>query len=122
MIRRAAHLAIRAYQLSFSAIAGSQCRHLPTCSSYMDEAIARHGVWAGGFMGLARLCRCQPWGTAGFDPVPDAVPVGARWWKPWLYGLWRGPLVVDWESTSGKCAKAGAHEPVSAPPRRHSTH
>ena len=68
--RSAARGAIRAYQLTLSALAGSQCRHLPTCSAYMDEAIARHGLWAGGFMGVARVCRCQPFGTAGFDPVP----------------------------------------------------
>jgi len=87
----AAHVVIRTYQLSLSAIIGRQCRHLPTCSHYMDEAIARHGVWAGGWMGFARLCRCQPWGTAGFDPVPDVLPGGARWFQPWRYGRWRGP-------------------------------
>ncbi|WP_026605733.1 membrane protein insertion efficiency factor YidD [Methylocapsa acidiphila] len=87
-----AHYAIRAYQLSLSALIGAHCRHLPTCSSYMDEAIIRHGVWAGGFMGLARLCRCQPWGTAGYDPVPQSLPPGAHWLRPWSYGRWRGPL------------------------------
>lgn len=90
--RSAARAAIRAYQLTFSSLVGSQCRHLPTCSAYMDEAIARHGLWAGGFMGVARLCRCQPFGTAGFDPVPQALPKNAHWLRPWSYGRWRGPL------------------------------
>jgi len=85
----AAHVMIRAYQLSLSAIIGRHCRHLPTCSHYMDEAITRHGVWAGGWMGFARLCRCQPWGTAGFDPVPGILPDRARWFLPWRYGLWQ---------------------------------
>jgi uncharacterized protein len=71
--RFGAHFVIRAYQLTLSSIAGAHCRHLPTCSEYMDEAIARHGLWAGGAMGIARFCRCHPWGTSGFDPVPKAL-------------------------------------------------
>ncbi len=90
--RMAARAAIRVYQLTISSLTGSQCRHLPTCSAYMDEAIARHGLWAGGFMGLARLCRCQPFGTAGFDPVPLDLPARAYWLRPWSYGRWRGRL------------------------------
>ncbi|VTZ22320.1 Putative membrane protein insertion efficiency factor (modular protein) [Methylocella tundrae] len=90
--RSAARFSIRAYQLTFSSLVGSQCRHLPSCSAYVDEAIARHGLWAGGFMGFARLCRCQPFGTAGFDPVPQALPTNAHWLRPWSYGRWRGPL------------------------------
>ncbi|QBR72117.1 membrane protein insertion efficiency factor YidD [Beijerinckiaceae bacterium] len=83
--RRAAHMAIRGYQLTLSSIAGTHCRHLPTCSSYMDEAIARHGLWAGGVMGLARLCRCHPWGSSGFDPVPQTLPPHAHWLRPWTF-------------------------------------
>ncbi len=90
--RSAARTAIRAYQLTLSSLVGSQCRHLPTCSAYVDEAIARHGLWAGGFMGLARVCRCHPLGTAGFDPVPRDLPPRAHWLRPWTYGRWRGPL------------------------------
>ena len=36
-------------------------------------------------MGVARFLRCNPWGTSGFDPVPDALPSNARWWLPWTY-------------------------------------
>ena len=42
------------------------------------EAIARFGLWAGGWMTLARLLRCQPWGTSGIDNVPITAPPGAR--------------------------------------------
>jgi len=45
--RRAAHALIRFYQLTFSSLIGRQCRYLPTCSAYADEAIERHGLWAG---------------------------------------------------------------------------
>ncbi len=88
--RFGAHFVIRAYQLTLSSIAGSHCRHLPTCSAYMDEAIARHGLWAGGAMGIARLLRCNPWGTSGFDPVPKTLPSHARWWRPWTFAARAG--------------------------------
>lgn len=94
-MRRLAHIAIRTYQLSLSSLAGRSCRHLPTCSSYMDEAMVRHGVWAGGFIGLARICRCNPWGSSGYDPVPINLPPGSTWFRPWTFGDWRGPLLCE---------------------------
>ena len=93
--RYGAHLLLRFYQLTLSAVIGRWCRHLPSCSSYMDEAIQRHGLWAGGWMGTARLCRCQPWGTSGYDPVPEGLPEKAGALPPWRYGKWRGPLVCE---------------------------
>lgn len=83
------HLAIRAYQLSVSSLMGRHCRHLPSCSSYTDEAIQRHGLWAGGWMGLSRISRCRPGGTAGFDPVCLTLPDNTHWYLPWRYGAWR---------------------------------
>jgi len=78
---------VRFYQLTLSGFVGNQCRHLPTCSEYAYEAIARHGLWAGGFMGLFRLMRCGPFGTHGFDPVPHKLKAYHRWYLPWRY--WR---------------------------------
>ncbi|HSM41249.1 MAG TPA: membrane protein insertion efficiency factor YidD [Afifellaceae bacterium] len=72
----AARVLIRAYQLTLSAFFGRTCRHMPTCSEYADEAITRHGLWAGGWMTLARLWRCRPFGSHGYDPVPDTLPAG----------------------------------------------
>jgi putative membrane protein insertion efficiency factor len=78
------------YRHTLSPLVGYNCRHLPTCSVYGDEAIARFGLWAGGWMTLARLLRCQPWGTSGIDNVPAARPPGAIWYLPWRFGRWRG--------------------------------
>lgn len=83
------HGLLRTYQLTLSMLIGRTCRHLPSCSAYMDEAVLRHGVWPGVWMGGARFCRCHPWGTSGIDNVPMAVPERARWWAPWRYGRWR---------------------------------
>ena len=64
---------VRLYQLTLSGFVGNSCRHLPTCSEYAYEAIARHGLWAGGWMGLFRVCRCGPGGTHGIDRVPEQL-------------------------------------------------
>ena len=78
------------YRATFSPLIGFNCRHIPTCSAYGDEAISRFGLWAGGWMTLARLMRCQPWGTSGIDNVPDKTPQDARWYLPWRYARWCG--------------------------------
>ncbi|MBX9933903.1 MAG: membrane protein insertion efficiency factor YidD [Methylobacterium sp.] len=90
MTRRAAHWAIRGYQLTLSSLIGRQCRHWPSCSTYTDEAIQRHGLWAGSWIGVARICRCGPWGTDGIDLVPETLSPRAAWHRPWAYGRWRG--------------------------------
>lgn len=76
---------IRAYQLTLSGFIGNSCRHLPTCSEYGYEAIARHGLWAGGWMTLFRVGRCGPGGTSDFDPVPERLEQRCHWWTPWRY-------------------------------------
>ncbi|WP_085025167.1 membrane protein insertion efficiency factor YidD [Ensifer aridi] len=76
---------IRAYQLTLSSFIGNSCRHLPTCSEYGYEAIARHGFWAGGWLTLFRVVRCGPGGTHGFDPVPETLASRQRWYTPWRY-------------------------------------
>lgn len=81
---------IAVYRYSLSPLIGPTCRHMPSCSHYADEAFGRFGFWAGGWMTLARLLRCQPWGTSGLDFVPRRLRSDARWWLPWRYGLWRG--------------------------------
>jgi putative membrane protein insertion efficiency factor len=78
------------YRHTLSSLVGYQCRPLPTCSAYADEAIERFGLWAGGWMTLARLLRCQPWGTSGIDNVPQRAPSNARWYLPWRFARWRG--------------------------------
>ena len=62
---------VRAYQLVVSPWLGGRCRHLPSCSVYARTAIERFGPWRGGWLTIKRLARCQPWGTAGYDPVPQ---------------------------------------------------
>jgi uncharacterized protein len=70
---------IRLYQLTISPLLsmlsgpGSGCRFEPTCSHYFLEAVETHGIISGGWLGVKRLARCQPWGGCGHDPVPKEI-------------------------------------------------
>lgn len=58
------------YQKVISPITPARCRYYPTCSNYGKHALAWHGVWAGSWLLLKRIGRCQPWGGHGIDFVP----------------------------------------------------
>ena len=79
---------IQAYRYSLSPLIGHNCRHEPTCSHYALEAVRRYGGWHGGWLALARLSRCRPGGSHGFDPVPDAGECKHNMWRPWSHGIW----------------------------------
>ncbi|MTI04617.1 membrane protein insertion efficiency factor YidD [Roseibium denhamense] len=87
---RAAIGLIWLYRHSLSLVMGRACRYAPTCSDYTEQAIRRFGFWAGGWLGLSRILRCNPWGASGFDPVPEVLPETASWYLPWRYGRWTG--------------------------------
>jgi putative membrane protein insertion efficiency factor len=61
---------VRVYQL-VRADRPSPCRHVPSCSTYALEALESHGPAKGTWLGMRRLLRCHPWGTSGYDPVPE---------------------------------------------------
>ena len=61
---------IRLYQLTISrALPGGVCRFYPTCSHYAYQAIAKYGLFKGGWMASWRVLRCQPFSAGGYDPV-----------------------------------------------------
>jgi putative membrane protein insertion efficiency factor len=62
---------IRGYQLLISPWLGEHCRFYPTCSVYAAEAIRKHGVVKGVWLGMRRLMRCHPFHSGGVDLVPE---------------------------------------------------
>ncbi|MEP1933262.1 MAG: membrane protein insertion efficiency factor YidD [Roseibium sp.] len=87
---RAAIGLIWIYRHSLSLFMGRGCRYAPTCSDYTEQAIREFGFWAGGWIGLSRILRCNPLGASGYDPIPDSLPKGSHWYTPWRYGRWSG--------------------------------
>ncbi|MBQ4347355.1 MAG: membrane protein insertion efficiency factor YidD [Firmicutes bacterium] len=63
-------LLIKFYQNFISPMTGPHCRYYPTCSAYAMEAIEKYGALKGGFMGIKRILRCNPFFKGGYDPVP----------------------------------------------------
>ena len=60
---------LRFYKLILSPFLPSSCRYHPSCSEYMRQAVEKHGVARGIWMGLKRLLRCHPFHAGGLDPV-----------------------------------------------------
>jgi uncharacterized protein len=84
----AAKAPVHVYRWTLKPLIGMECRHLPTCSEYALAAIDLNGAWRGLWLTLSRICRCNPWGTSGFDPAPD-VRLECHPAAPWRYGRWR---------------------------------
>ncbi len=76
MIARFLASLIRAYQYFLSPLFGDRCRFHPTCSQYGVESLQAHGTVKGSYLTLKRLCKCQPFHSGGYDPVPEpkAIP------------------------------------------------
>ena len=60
---------LRLYKRWVSPSLPSACRFHPTCSEYMLQAVEKHGVVRGVWLGTLRLLRCHPFHQGGFDPV-----------------------------------------------------
>lgn len=61
---------IRCYQMFISPLLGRHCRFFPSCSSYTYEAIKKHGLLKGVFLGGKRLLKCHPFHPGGVDLIP----------------------------------------------------
>lgn len=62
---------IRFYQKFITPYTPPSCRFFPTCSEYARQALLKHGPVKGLLLAVWRICRCNPWGGSGYDPVPE---------------------------------------------------
>lgn len=65
---------IKIYQRTLSKVLPPTCRFTPSCSSYAIEAIKTHGPIKGGWLGILRILRCNPF----FESKVDKVPKGEK--------------------------------------------
>lgn len=63
--------ALRVYR-AWSATRLPRCRFMPTCSGYALEALHTHRFFYANRLIIRRLLRCHPWGSWGYDPVPES--------------------------------------------------
>jgi len=66
-------LPVYLYRIFISPLIGHSCCFTPTCSAYMIEAVKKRGVFSGVWLGIKRICRCNPWNknAFGYDPVEE---------------------------------------------------
>lgn len=43
------------------------CKFTPSCSEYTRQALKKHGLVAGGALGIWRITRCNPCSRGGID-------------------------------------------------------
>ncbi len=70
---------IQYYKQFINPAVGGKCKHIPSCSAYMGQAIAKKGYIKGSAMGVARILRCNPFSKGGYDPVKDNLKGKAKW-------------------------------------------
>ena len=46
-----------------------KCKYFPTCSEYTRQAIEKYGAFKGGFLGIKRILKCNPFSKGGYDPL-----------------------------------------------------
>ncbi len=52
----------------------ASCRFHPSCSAYSQEAIEKHGILVGTYLGIKRILKCHPFHPGGIDHVPEKKP------------------------------------------------
>lgn len=68
--------AVEFYRHMISPLRAPSCRFMPTCSQYAVDALTEFGLVRGGWLSMARLAKCGPWHSGGWDPIPERCGAG----------------------------------------------
>lgn len=68
-VKRLLLLMIGLYRVSLSPWLGGQCRHIPTCSQFAQDAIRKYHWPRALWKITGRLLRCHPFSRGGWDPA-----------------------------------------------------
>jgi len=71
LIKKIFLIPVYLYKGLLSPFFGSSCIYHPSCSSFMVEAVMKHGILKGFVMGGARILRCSRFFMGGDDLVPE---------------------------------------------------
>lgn len=66
---------VQQYKKYISPALPQSCRYYPTCSTYMIDAVKKHGPFLGVIQGTARIFRCNPFVRGGIDPVGEKFTI-----------------------------------------------
>lgn len=64
-------LLIGAYRTLGTQFMGGNCKFHPSCSEYAAQAFQFHSPLFAVKLVSIRLCKCRPFSTGGYDPVPE---------------------------------------------------
>jgi len=71
LLKKAFLIPVYLYKGLLSPFFGSSCIYHPSCSSFMVDAVLKHGIFKGFIMGSARILRCSSLFMGGDDTVPE---------------------------------------------------
>lgn len=68
LISKGILILIKIYRRFISPFMPAQCRFVPTCSEYAEEAIKKYGL-KGILFAIKRIIKCHPFHPGGYDPL-----------------------------------------------------